>query len=136
MGYKHNVFTLACDGNKAEIQDAIDDFLAGVNFHMWYLSLEGDESGPEAPDAPIISAALNGLCSVTTTNFVAVEGVTYQLEASEHNWEAGSAVSVIKPSCGPNETVDNVPYTSNTRFRIVAYDNTGTVSGQPSSTIP
>lgn len=132
MGFKHQVFTLICDGNKAEIKDAIDDMLAGVNFKMWYLSLDNEETGPEAPDAPAINAPLEGNCSVTTPNFNAIEGVTYVLEYTDDNW---STVSTLVSSCGPNETTPTT-YTATRSWRITAYDTTGTVHGQPTTLIP
>jgi len=134
MGYRNITFTFVVSGDPNGAPDAIDIFLAGVRLKMWYLSgeAESDTSGPEAPDAPAINVPIDGNCSITTPNFNPVEGVTYVLEYSDNEW---ASVSVLDSDCGPNETTETT-FTSTRRWRITAYDNTGTVNGQSTALIP
>lgn len=132
MGWKTRQFTFTVTGDDG-VDDNLDAFIAGLNAAGYFFGAGSDEQvGPDGiDDAPITNFKIDNKADVTTPNFNPIEGVTYVLEKSENNWESIS--ETIDGSCGPNTTYTDITYGANTRFRITAYDNTGTVPGRSST---
>jgi len=136
MSWGTRQFTLKVTGDKDEIDPNVAAYIAGLRVAGWIADAEnGEDVGPDGVDAPPVNAPMDGMCTVSTPNFVQQENVVYTLERSENGFVD---TETLIANCSPNQTTDPISYTGNTQFRVTAYDENTflTTPGQPSSKIP